>query len=787
MPITTNFRISSELKNVIGRDLITDDFVAIFELVKNSFDAHATDVKIVFAFNDTPQDAIYIIDNGKGMSSEDIKNKWLFVAYSAKKDGSEDAAGVVSHYAGNKGVGRFSCDRLGRYLHMEAKTIHSSIVNTVDIDWGDFEQSAQNEFGAIPVTCDIAQEFSFPNCVQNIDISHGVVLKISNLRDLGHWSKKKILELKLALGKLIDPFNGQISKRRIEIISPRDLDDDRALQELDKNSPDVINGDVENHLYELLENKSTALKAQIDQNLLKLELVDRGMLIYRTEENITDEFPELLDIKFNAVIAFLNRIAKSIFTKKMGLHSVKYGSLFLVRNEFRVFPIGEENDDFWGIDRRKQQGYNRYIGTRDLLGCVSIQGTSKSFNENFKEASSRNQGLIKTKAVEALQGCVIKCIRKLEAYLTTVIWLDELDKDEDTPSRLKLENNKRKIIDLVKKLSLDPNITVTFYNKDLISILSDKSENFQESLNNLRLIAEKSGDKDLENEISKAEKKLLQQQRALEEAKKIAQAETEARQKAETAAEKAERNERIANEQRESAEKNLKEEQKRNLFLVASADRDKEILEGFLHQITMSSANAKVGMENALIAIQSQEFSQDKMRDILIEQLEVLENICTLSKFGTFANFRLNSGKIKDDICAFVEQYIQKVSKGFESMLELDCISDGSKFVIEFNPMEIGMVIDNLISNSKKARATKFSINIASFPDSNSVQLEITDNGRGITEDYQRIFERGFTRTNGSGIGLFFCKKILDKIGAEIKVSDLQPVHGACFTIRIVR
>ena len=88
---------------------------------------------------------------------------------------------------------------------------------------------------------------------------------------------------------------------------------------------------------------------------------------------------------------------------------------------------------------------------------------------------------------------------------------------------------------------------------------------------------------------------------------------------------------------------------------------------------------------------------------------------------------------------------------------------------------------------STKARATKFSINIASFPDSNGVQLEITDNGRGITEDYQRIFERGFTRTNGSGIGLFFCRKILDKIGAEIKVSDLQPVHGACFTIRIVR
>ena len=35
------FRISSHLKDIIGRDLVTNQFVAIFELVKNSFDAGA--------------------------------------------------------------------------------------------------------------------------------------------------------------------------------------------------------------------------------------------------------------------------------------------------------------------------------------------------------------------------------------------------------------------------------------------------------------------------------------------------------------------------------------------------------------------------------------------------------------------------------------------------------------------------------------------------------------------------------------------------------------------------
>jgi len=43
-----HFKISSALKNIIGRDLIKDDFIAVFELVKNSYDAHASQVDIYF-------------------------------------------------------------------------------------------------------------------------------------------------------------------------------------------------------------------------------------------------------------------------------------------------------------------------------------------------------------------------------------------------------------------------------------------------------------------------------------------------------------------------------------------------------------------------------------------------------------------------------------------------------------------------------------------------------------------------------------------------------------------
>ena len=78
------FKISSALKNIIGKELITDDFIAVYELVKNAFDANAREVEIIFEGLKTVSPRIIIKDNGDGMDEDDLRNKWLFVAYSAK-------------------------------------------------------------------------------------------------------------------------------------------------------------------------------------------------------------------------------------------------------------------------------------------------------------------------------------------------------------------------------------------------------------------------------------------------------------------------------------------------------------------------------------------------------------------------------------------------------------------------------------------------------------------------------------------------------------------------------
>lgn len=220
------FRISAALKNIIGSDLISDDYIAIFELVKNSYDAHACRVEILFEQINTPNAKIVIKDNGKGMNYDDLINKWLFVAYSAKKEGSEedgynyrDRIKVKRAYAGAKGIGRISCDRLGGALYLETiKDEQGAKVETLLTEWDKFEGDIRDEFVDISVLHDTIEK-------SNYGLRHGTVLEITDLKS--DWNRQKFLELKAALAKLINPnTQPQEDQFEIELIVPDQIEED---------------------------------------------------------------------------------------------------------------------------------------------------------------------------------------------------------------------------------------------------------------------------------------------------------------------------------------------------------------------------------------------------------------------------------------------------------------------------------------------------------------------------------------------------------------------------------
>lgn len=777
-----NFKISSYLKTILGKDLITDDYVAIFELVKNSFDAKAKKVKICFE-----DDEIYIVDNGKGMSRKDILNKWVFVAYSAKREGGEDKnsdyrekISPVTRYAGSKGVGRFSCDRLGAALLLQTKSAEASKVEIIDVEWNDFEESSVKEFATVPIYERTSSIFELPSWVTPPKKS-GTVLVIKKLRAV--WDREKILELKQALSKLINPFGAKKNDFSIEIVAPSERDTDNTVKLYTASDEDlnsrVVNGPVENFIFETLEKKTTWIKTWIDEKQKKIysELTDRGKVIYRISEPL--KFYMLVDSQYEAHLYYLNRSAKVTFTRKMGVSPLSFGSVFLFKNGFRVYPIGREGDDSFMIDRRKQQGYSRYLGTRDILGRIDISGDES----NFRESSSRDKGLIETVAYNQLLECFkTKTLIRLENYVVGVNWRLKYDQDLDDPSFLSGDEARAKVIDVITKLCSGEEIKVEFYAKDLFSVISNKIEGFDKTIKNLEVFAEKLGNKDLADKARDAAVKYEEMQKAEAEAITFAEREREARIKAEASAQTA-----LKNLAKKSKELDLEKE--KNLFFSSQQSRDKDVLENLHHQIIIYASNAINHIEANLLelshgAVPTTEELKDQFSSILL----IMQRVVAASRFATSANFKMDASQITENLPSFIKQYVERICPLFEGRTALRVVDKTKGFVKKFKPIEISIIIDNLIDNSRKATASHIEIIIESL-ESNAIKITFTDDGSGLDArlpDEDVIFEKGVTTTGGSGIGLYHVRQILEGMNGDIRTNK-DYKNGMQFIVRIYK
>ncbi|WP_461630522.1 ATP-binding protein [Labilibaculum euxinus] len=704
MSNTLEFKISSGLKDIIGKDLITDDFIAVFELVKNSYDAHAKNVTITF-----DEDKIIIADDGKGMSLDALKNKWLFVAYSAKKDDSEDIGfkqvlnnGNRRHYAGSKGVGRFSCDKLGSKLKLTTQVINSDINDQLIIDWSAFDDQ-NNEFKTVKVIHHSNKDYhvKFPNRSK-----HGTILEISEVK---YWDRKKIIELKHSLEKLINPF-GESDGFNINIYCEREKREDlygsyKTKKENRKGQKyidrDKVNGPVKNAILDILDLKTTQIGVSILDGEITTQLVDRGDLIYHIKEK-DDSFKHIDDAQIE--LFFLNRSAKMNFKKEMGMEPVNFGSVFLFKNGFRVQPFGEQGDDSWGIDYRSQQGYNRFLSTRDLFGRVEIL-TDKS--EQFKEVSSRDGGLIQTEGYHELIEFFGIAQRRLERYVAGVLWgeafkrkkyfgdsedgkikaqnfRDSLSGDKDSDNNNIIRTNlgsKIDFIQLIKSLTNNDKVKIINYNKELVDLVNAKLDDLQPKfITDLEKIADKTEDENLKLHVAKAEQRYEQLQKQKEEAdKKLIEEEIKRK--------NAEEEIKLAEKAKEEAEIKAKEAvEKKRLAELATLRKEKERA---LEEVAKLKAEkrAKEEIERRTKEEEAKKKAQDKLE---IEESKnkylLSERKLTDSDVAQIGHtIKLSSNDINASIQALIRKIREDQLTNKELLAELIDIKRSSENVLKYS------------------------------------------------------------------------------------------------------
>lgn len=724
------FRISTGLKNIIGKELINNDDIALFELVKNSYDAKAQHVKILFQNINGPSSKakIFVIDDGHGMSLTDIEKKWLVVGFSEKKYQAPgeiiDYRGKLSKknraFAGAKGIGRFSADRLARFLVMYTRRKSEQKINRIELDWKNFETNQEEDFDTINVEHSYVSKI--PEGISRyVRFSYGTILEVSGLNS--NWDENKLLNLRRYLQRLINPTIDQnIHDFKIELIVPEFEASDKKKVQVNK-----VNGFIRNIVFDKFKNQTTRVSSQITDGKIFTQIIDKGNFVFSIEEKNTSSKLDKIFIN----IFYLTPQARTSFTKLMGIPSREYGSVFLYKNGFRIHPYGDKGDDWLELEQRKTQGYARYLANREIIGRIEIYGEQSG----FRETSSRDGGVIKSLAFEELKKLVLKkALRRLERYVVEGIAWDR-EGEAKKPSE-QIANDSFKLISKLvgKTASTDTKIAI---GKDLFKLLDRRqTESLPEITKNIEFLKK--------FVKTKKEKEYFADQiKALRYAIKNIT--------------KAKRN----------VEEELEIKTKETYFLRKAVSSDSKVILNLNHTIKITSKK----IEGLIHRIGKKIAGGGNIESILplLDQISIAnQKIKSLSKIASIANFNVRATTLEDeDLVKYIKEYTQTMIENATEGIDLEFSNEKLEYYTDFIPLSISTMLDNFIDNSDNAEASKILVRFESRK--NLLCMYFADNGKGIRKkDEPDLFTRGHTTTAGSGLGLRHIRSIAEEHGGSV-------------------
>lgn len=761
------FKANASVKDIVGRGLIYDDNIAITELVKNSKDAGSTKVTITFENESSTSNdsSLTITDYGKGMTLTDIKDKWLNIAYSEKKGQTNKGKA----FAGNKGVGRFSCDRLGKELFLYTKSKTGDFIK-LPIFWEEFEGKGQNdEISSIDLNYEILDEESFLKELQIDSYESGTILVIKKLRS--EWSRRKLEKLSSELGKF----------------SPS-LDNDF---EVFLNTTD-LNRKINNNILGKLSFKTTYIKSTISPDGLTIDT----KLFYQGDElyTYTAENPYSSLRNISVEIHYLDTLSKTYFAKNVGISANDYGSIFLFYNGFRISPYGNDKNDWLALDRRKSQGTSRYLGTREVFGRIDIQDDQDTFSViTSREGLALNKAFLELTAFDYEEKATLKSGKTSYGFVTTIIrqlenfvvsgldWnslMDRLDpeskkviSDSDIkkdPQRYQLkEISENKVREACHRiLKSDLNVINFKINEDLIRALTNiANQKYQNFINDF---VETTGHKTL--------KELSKNQRI-----KVKQIINEEQIKTEAAI----TDKKYAEQQRDDAEKVIEVEKRRSSFLEELVSPKNTLDALITHVMKQISGGIEKDLKS-LLAVYYKDSSKVSKEE-LIEAIEMVVMDVSLiketSEMAKKADFNLKVRSIKDDIFSFLGDYVRQVASK-ETKWGLKIHFDNNQELSEvrsFEPAKLCVLLVNILDNARKSGAHNFYITCL------PKKISLHDDGPGF--DFSKfssddLFRKGITTTiGGSGLGLYHVKKLAEDLNANISISNNVDTHGASITL----
>ncbi len=375
------FRPRARLLKLIGEELISDDVVAVAELVKNAHDADALNVTVSFRGVAAADGEVEIRDDGCGMSLDTLLGRWMQPAATTKAASAGKTTGRGRRVLGEKGVGRFAADKLARRLELVSRCPGSPEEVRAVVDWDAFADGDR-----MLEDVEARWEVRPPGAVSQ----HGTILRMSGLRTT--WTERMFRRLSIRLGRLLSPFR----------------DRDRFAIRIESDEFPEYSGELRSDIMERAPYRIEAIFDGRQTITVTTPRVNAARQRWNGQGELTCGPVRIRLFVYDLEAEALARIGPRVEVRAW---LREWTGVSVYRDGFRVWPYGEPHDDWLRLDQRRVNNPVEHLSNNQIIGFIDI---TRDGNPQLLDQTNR-EGLVQNRAVDDLRRLVYFVLQVVEA------------------------------------------------------------------------------------------------------------------------------------------------------------------------------------------------------------------------------------------------------------------------------------------------------------------------------------------------------------------------------------
>lgn len=383
-----SFEASAKVVLEIGRDSIESKLVALSEIIKNAYDANANNCDVKIYANgdkdnllDNKITSIEVIDDGIGMSEQDLLNNWMVIGKSSKiNEKVKIKTGRVP--IGEKGIGRFAVNKIGNLLTLITKKENEKCYQLfIDFNRFDTDTNLQNIYFEIVEVHNSTLE----------NKGHGTILRIESLNE--EWNYNEISKVYDEIIKLQSPFKDEKDVFNVNFILPNGYTFENKLKPEEVISKSLWRAEININP----ENDSSTMRFIFEPYTEMVGFTRKEKEIEFKHCLYGKNMPEKIDLNKYKIGNFSIRlyafhrsvnVLKMLKDKRKSLKEYldENGGVRIYRGGQRIYNYGSKNEDWLDLNLKRLNSPGKKLSKNILIGIIDLDPIASS---DLKEKTNR--------------------------------------------------------------------------------------------------------------------------------------------------------------------------------------------------------------------------------------------------------------------------------------------------------------------------------------------------------------------------------------------------------------